>query len=260
MTEDLDPRVRDAMRAALIAHVGAAARTARPWWRRWPAAAGVGALLAGGGAAVASDALRLPGADVVTARGASVEVERTGSGTVDLGPAPAGATEIEVAIECLTADRFTFEDGAAISCGPGDLERGTGSTVWAVPLEPGQTGTTITTADDARWRATVRYVERDGTDWAVNAAGQTYGVTKPDGTMPDLVAVWATNGRQGYARSADLAAASGPEPADPEEAVALSGPRPDVTIPVVDADGTTVVGEFVVQGSDQRDGVRVPSP
>ncbi|MHB1342636.1 MAG: hypothetical protein ACYCX5_12895 [Coriobacteriia bacterium] len=80
--------------------------------------------------------------------------------------------------------------------------------------------------------------------WPTNERGQTYG--KPQETSagchePDLMMVLATNGKVGYALSADLA---GPEPSSPEEAVrwqAERGSEPR-TIPVYESDGITQVG------------------
>lgn len=78
-----------------------------------------------------------------------------------------------------------------------------------------------------------------------NAAGQTYGALPngPDGTVPKLVRVVATNGKAGYCLDKDTL---GP---CPDDAVAntkacLRG----YTIPVYESDGATQIGEFVVGG------------
>lgn len=87
----------------------------------------------------------------------------------------------------------------------------------------------------------------------VNDAGQTYGsdlrVESFEDT-PDLVAVVATNGREGYVLREDLYEEP---PASPEEALALNEAKRESavdgvvrTIPVVESDGVTHVGEFEI--------------
>ena len=61
---------------------------------------------------------------------------------------------------------------------------------------------------------------------------------------PDLIAVEASNGRTGYVYAEEL---SGPLPSSPEEAATWT-PPPARSIPVYEADGTTIIGEFTVGG------------
>ncbi|MBN1459971.1 MAG: hypothetical protein JXA57_10560 [Armatimonadetes bacterium] len=86
--------------------------------------------------------------------------------------------------------------------------------------------------------------------WPTNERGQTYGTPQETAVgyhEPDLMRVLATNGKTGYALSADLA---GPEPSSPEEALewqAEHGSEPR-TIPVYESDGVTQIGVFDIGG------------
>lgn len=86
--------------------------------------------------------------------------------------------------------------------------------------------------------------------FGVNTSGQTYGssagVSHED--EPDLIEAIATNGEIGYVSKSDL---YGDQPKAPEQAATEK--LSDRIIPVYASDGTTVVGEFVVQGG--REGI-----
>jgi hypothetical protein len=83
-----------------------------------------------------------------------------------------------------------------------------------------------------------------------NENGQTYGTPTPrpgpvsPGTVPDLIKAQGVDGTVGYVRFTDL---QGPQPKNPQEAVALSkknlasGVR---QIPLYAVDGKTVIGVF----------------
>ncbi|HWC21262.1 MAG TPA: hypothetical protein VG502_03085 [Flexivirga sp.] len=75
----------------------------------------------------------------------------------------------------------------------------------------------------------------------------TYGVTNDRGQEPDLIAVVATNGKQGYVHAAEL---DGPAPTSPAQAQKWS--RQDQghihSVPVYASDGTTKIGDFDVPG------------
>jgi len=86
--------------------------------------------------------------------------------------------------------------------------------------------------------------------WPMNDSGLTYGA--PTETVggyhePDLIRVTATNGKNGYSLSTDLA---GPTPNSPEEAgrwqVEQGGK--DRVIPVYESDGATKIGVFRIGG------------
>ena len=93
----------------------------------------------------------------------------------------------------------------------------------------------------------VTYLSRAATDWAVNARGQTYGVVNDRG-IPDLIAEDATNGRSGYISRKELEAADRGNSTSPEEALRDQAQRAGktITIPVYEADGTTVIGRFAI--------------
>jgi hypothetical protein len=79
-----------------------------------------------------------------------------------------------------------------------------------------------------------------------NARGLSYGsdVDAPNPAQgPDLVRVYATNGRVGFVYAAQL---NGPSFSSPQEALEWDrGARQSApTIPVFESDGTTQIGEF----------------
>jgi hypothetical protein len=81
--------------------------------------------------------------------------------------------------------------------------------------------------------------------WPTNARGQTYGSdadANAETGEPDLIAAYATNGKQGYVLRTDVEL---PPPSNPSEAIAQNtvGPR---TIPVYLSDGVTQIGVFVI--------------
>ncbi|WP_328291546.1 hypothetical protein OG218_02095 [Kineococcus sp. NBC_00420] len=267
----LDPVFRDALRKELVRTVDTtpAPRPPRRWTQRWTrrrtrrwtrrrtltlsAVLLVG--LGGGGAAVATGALPLPGADQVVLHGPASTVVHTGPATVDLGDRPAGTTSVELVLTCLSPGGFSFADGAGMTCSAEDVARegGAGGAGYTLALKPGQTSTQITAAAGTRWSLTSTYSTHTPTDWATNANGDTYGVTKDcggqfvvqvDGCEPDLVAVVASNGQQGYAYNTDL----NPQPTftSPADALAWQKSNPPAahTIPVYTSDGVTVIGEF----------------
>jgi len=80
--------------------------------------------------------------------------------------------------------------------------------------------------------------------YAVNENGETYGSSLSAytiGVEPDLISAVSTNGVNGYVRADELT----PKVSTIEEALKLMGKKGDVrTIPIYDADGKTVLGEF----------------
>lgn len=92
--------------------------------------------------------------------------------------------------------------------------------------------------------------------YPTNDAGETYGSAADAPTPedePDLIKVMATNGKIGYARSIDLDRASGVLVANPEEALAWTedaqeraASGEEVSVPVYEVDGKTVIGKFVI--------------
>lgn len=121
-------------------------------------------------------------------------------------------------------------------------------------LDESGTSFTITTSSPTlRWTAVLTWVSKQTTEWATNASGQTYGVLNDKGA-PDLIAVTATNGRDGYVFRKDLDDADGTTAsksfASPQDAVdwqkAHQGKH--VYIPVYESDGTTKIGVFQASG------------
>lgn len=247
MTIRMDDTYAAALRSALVDQVEHS-RSDGPRRSRWlMLGAGAAVVLLSGGVAVASGTLTLPGADVVRPLAVSVTREGAGTATVDLGPPPSGSTVIDIRLTCLSAGTFYTEDGANLRCDAGDA--GIGTMGWRLPLRPGQQTTTIRASDGERWRLIATYSDVSTTAWGVNADGLTFGVVNANGT-PDLLAVVATNGRNGYVYSRDLAV---PAPTGLQTGASTTAP---LRLPVYQSDGRTVIGEFVSNEAP----VAVPSP
>ncbi|WP_077490691.1 hypothetical protein [Sinomonas mesophila] len=240
----VDEQFSTALRAELVSRAERAkpARRARLWIG---AGALAGAGLLGGVAATAAGLLPLPGGEQVTPLASPVTETYTGTATVELGPAPEGATGIEMELTCLTPGSFRFPDGASLACSPADAGSRTGWAGYTLPLAEGQDSVTIETGPESRWQLKAEYVKQERTEWGVNARGETYGVEIPGVGVPDLLAVIATNGREGYVYARDLS--GGPGPTSPEDAAKnFSKPRPPREIPVYLSDGETQIGIFEV--------------
>ncbi|WP_141848640.1 hypothetical protein [Lapillicoccus jejuensis] len=250
----MDDHFAGALRAALIEHVteqGAEHRarsTARRRQARLRVVVGAvtGLAVLGGGVAVAAAGgwFSLPGSDVVTTSAPAVTVTRSGTATVELGAIPSDATDVTLQLSCLTAGTFTFSDGASMICSASDAGTRQGVTTYRLPLAPGQHSITITSSPATRWTLIATFAHVEVSEWGRNADGLTYGVQNAHGT-PDLIAVTATNGREGYAFDRDL---------DPPPPTGLqTGPEPARTIPVFTSDGHTRIGVFVI-GGDPHEG------
>jgi hypothetical protein len=253
-TTEMDPDFASALREALIAQVQRTPRRPRRW--QWRLGLGVcaGSIVVGGGVALAAGVFSPPGAPLDTQLGNIITVTRTGSATVDLGPAPASATNISLSLTCLSVGKFAFPDGSYMTCSPFDISGAPGSSrqsTEVVPLRPGQHTVTIDTSADASWTLQAVYVNRVTTSWGTNASGQTYGAPNQNGT-PDLVAVTIDQGTiQGYVKDSDLNCASGTYVVhSPAEALAwdAASKNRNISIPVYESDGRTVIGVFVVGG------------
>ncbi|ROP50175.1 MULTISPECIES: peptidase M56 family protein [unclassified Rathayibacter] len=243
-----------AFRRALIQHVETPSRSRR---HRWLLGGGIGAvaIFAGTATAAATGLLPLPGAAVVTPVSASAVGTYTGTATLQLGPAPDGATGLTVSLNCLTPGTFTLTGGSSLTCSANDFlrpEQVPGFDSFFTPLTDAPDGAlTVTASAGSGWRAIVAYATSETTAWAENAAGQSYGVTNENGD-PDLIAVVANNGAQGYVHRGDLEDADGTTAqrsfTTPEDALEWQKQNAGIThaIPVYDSDGTTLVGEFDV--------------
>ena len=261
-TREMDPVFASALREALIANVEHAPRLRRRWQWRLGIGLFAGSVFVGGAAALAAGVFSLPGAPLDTQLGNIITVTRTGSATVDLGPAPATATNISLTLTCLSVGTFEFPDGSSVTCSP-PLSTAAGSygqSTEVVPLQPGQHTVTIDTSANASWTLQAIYVNRVTTSWGTNASGQTYGVTNQNGT-PDLVAVIIDQGKvQGYVKASDLNCASGNYVVHtPAQALAwdAASKNRNISIPVYESDGRTVIGVFV-SDSGGPDATTVP--
>jgi hypothetical protein len=221
-----------------------------------------GTTVVAGGAALAAGLLSQPGAPVDTQLGNIVTATRTGTATINLGPVPAGATDVSLSLTCLSASTFYFPDGS-MSCSPADLRQ---APVYrqaseVVLLAPGQHSVTIKASPESSWALQAAYVHRVISPWATNARGETYGVVNKNGT-PDLVAVVIDQGKlQGYVEASDLNCASGGAVVhSPAEALAWDKASEDrnISVPVYKSDGTTIVGTFVLDDAAHRGARTVP--
>lgn len=239
----LEPTFARALRAALITNV-ASSRARRSRRIGLTAGAVVAIGLAGGGAAVAADLLPLPGSDIDTPLAATATSIQNGPTMIDIGDAPTGTTHVEIAITCIRPGTITYPDGASVVCASDDSDSGHWSAMYTVPVAPGQVALVMDADPGLVWGLATTFVSRETTEWAINANGDTYGVMTDKG-MPDLVAVIATNGEEGYAYAADL---EGPMPSSPEEALAWQEARAGKTreVPVYLPDGETVIGTFEI--------------
>ena len=247
----MDPTYSETLRAKLVEQVNSIT-AARPRRRRrlwFGTGVFVGTCVLGGAVAVATGLLPLPGGQAVTELGAPITQTHTGSGTVELGPVPSGATNVSVTLRCLSAGTYDFPDGASVTCSAANVGASSGITTYSLSLTPGEHALTISTAADNRWQLTAQYVNQVTTAWKINANGQTYGVENSQGA-PDLIAAIANNGRQGYIEKSELDAVSCTDVASPAEALKCQQAHAGTTtdIPVYDSDGTTVIGQFVMEG------------
>ncbi len=249
----MDPAFTRALRSELVARVGSAPTKGRKRGHRLWSGVGifVGLGVLGTAGAVAGGLLPLPGAPAVATLSDPVIETHTGSATVHLGPAPKSATDISLRLECLTAGTIVFSDGASMSCTAADAAARNGVATYTLPVTAGMRSATITADAGTRWKLTVTYVNKTTTAWGTNASGQTFGVQNEHG-VPDLVAVTATNGRDGYVKRTELEDADGTSAArtfrSPDDAIRWQESRAGrtVSIPVYTEDGKTIVGAFAI--------------
>jgi hypothetical protein len=241
----MDATFSNALRELLIAQVDAMPRRRRLARWRWGIGAALVAGLLGGGSAVAAQLIVQPGGEVHAQLAAPASVSETGTATIPLGPRPAGARQVYLTFAPLDSGRYALGRGGA------STDSATSYYLQLSELDPGGTSLTITAAPTLRWNATVTWVSATTTAWAVNASGQSYGVQNAKGS-PDLIAVTATNGKDGYVYRTALEDADGTTAAksftSPQQALdwqkAREGKR--FEIPVYRSDGTTKIGVFVI--------------
>ena len=259
-TTELDPVFAAALREMLVATVEDTPRVRRRW--RWHLGPGIfaGLTLVAGGVALAAGVFSPPGAPLDTPLGAAVTATHTGSATIDLGPRPAGATDVSLTLTCLTVGTFDFPNGSSVSCSAADLSNPTVAPQASevVPLSPGIDTVTIDTSANASWTLQALYVNRVTTHWGINASGQTYGVANQNGT-PDLIAVVIDQGKtQGYLEASELNCASGGDVQSIAQALAWDKQNRNISIPVYESDGTTIIGTFIIGGATGSNTKTVP--
>ena len=243
----MDDTFAAGLRTALLSEVANQSRASRRRRSRTITASVVTVVAVGVGAAVAATVVTNPPGGVDVAPLAPVvTVDGSGTQRVHLGAPPASANRIELQLTCLTVGTFTFADGASVQCERHDVDRSV--TTYSLPISPGRPWTTITAGRGERWHLIAQYANASTTPWGVNAHGHTYGVINSNG-IPDLVAVMATNGKQGYVY-ADQLQATTPDGTSPSQA-SKDAPS-SKTLPVYASDGTTVIGAFVIAPRNDR--------
>lgn len=245
----IDPVFRAGLQRQLVAQTKLPQRRSRA---RLFIVAGVGAVvLAAGGTAATADLWTLPGGTAVSEQSAPVSTEGTGDGMLALPPRPDAANQLRVEVRCLTPGTFSFPGGSVV-CTAEDLSADPAGVVsWIdVPLEAVGSEVVVSAGPGERWRVTATFLEAEPVPLAVNDRGQTYG-SSGTGGEPDLIAVIATSGRQGYVDAEELADATGSslDFTSPDEALRWQEDRGGraVVVPVYLSDGVTRVGDFVVQ-------------
>jgi hypothetical protein len=162
---------------------------------------------------------------------------------------PEGATHVRVTVSCLSLGTLYWglnADGnnPSVMCS-GASDIGIANTWFDFDLADGDT--LYLDPKEGSFAVSWQFLNLVETAWGVTETGETYGVAKPDGRTPDLIAVTGTapDGSQvdGYARWDEM---QGPMPESPEEA-ATSQPEP-FEVPVFGPDGVTQIGVFTVGG------------
>jgi hypothetical protein len=238
---DLEPGFAATVRAELAAIGTKKSRLQRHQRRTRLAVAGIIVLAAAATTGAAIMVNSFPGGTTVAPRGEAVTVTRTGTATIDLGPASDGANTVIIDVTCVS-DTGTisvpstngFSQDAA-----GKTTPMVGMTWWDCAkrsttvhfkdgfLAPGSTSITVTADPGTTWKAIAQYGGSTTSSFAVNAHGQTYGAPNAKYGFPDLQGAQATNGELGFIYVKEFGAFEG------------TG-----CINVYKSDGTTVIGKF----------------
>lgn len=238
---ELDTDFAAAIRGELAAVGTKASRLQRRQRRTRLAVAGVIAIgaMATTGAAIAVTGF--PGTTTVAPIGTVVAVARTGTATIDLGPAVHGANTVILDVTCISGtgaisvpSTSGFSQDAAGKTTPmvgtSEWDCATRPTTVHIKngfLAPGSTSITVSAEPGTAWKALARYGGATTTSWGVNAHGQTYGAPNAKNGFPDLQGAQATNGRLGFISVKEFSAFRGIG-----------------CIDVYEADGSTVIGRF----------------
>lgn len=236
-TTEMDTDFASAVRAELTAIGTTRSHLQRHQRRTRALAIGVGALaLAGTTTGAALIVSGLPGVTTVGPLGHSVTVTHTGTGSIDLGPAPENAAVVVIDLTCVSDSGqvayLTVPEEDAGGTGGGafcDVVRDTMHIPNGMLPPAGSTSITITAQPGTTWTASAQYGTSTSSAWGINANGQTYGLPNSQGT-PDLQAVWTVDGERGYVY--------------PDEYSQGDVDRP---VNIYKSDGTTVIDQMVTE-------------
>jgi hypothetical protein len=238
---DLNPGFAAAVRGELVAIGTKKSRLQRHQRRTRLAVVGIIAIAAAATTGAAIVVNSFPGTSTVAPIGKAVTVTRTGTATIDLGPAANGANTVIIDVTCISdtgsisvPSTNGFSQDAA-----GKTTPLVGMTGWDCAkrsttvhfkdgfLAPGSTSIKITADPDTTWKAIAQYGGSTTSDWTVNAHGQTYGAPNAKNGFPDLQGAQATNGKLGFIYVKEFGAFKGIG-----------------CINVYKSDGATVIGKF----------------
>lgn len=241
---EMDPEVADAVRGELAAIGTPRSRLQRHRRRVRALTIGIAAVVIAGastGAAILVNAF--PGTTTVTPVGSTRSTTHTGTGTLDLGPVPAGASRAILTVRCVTPRGSlsiksvpqlageAYEVVTFTCTGGGRVDPEGHVHPWRMTdalLPSDGTSITITADPGTTWTVAGQYATSSRAPWGRNDNGQTFGACNIDG-CPDLTGARATNGRDGFVFTRQLDGFSG------------SG-----YLPVYASDGTTVLGRFAI--------------
>lgn len=238
---ELDTGFAAAVRAELVAVGTKASRLQRHQRRIRLSVTGIIAIgaLATTGAAILINGF--PGTTTVTPIGVAVAVTRTGTATINLGPATNGANAVIIDVTCIsdTGSISVPATNGVSQDASGKVTPMVGMAGWDCAkrpttvhikdgfLAPGSTSITVTADPGTTWKAIAQYGGATTSAWGVNAHGQTYGAPNAKNGFPDLRGAQATNGKLGFIYVKEFGAFKG------------TG-----CINVYKSDGATVIGKF----------------
>lgn len=197
-----------------------------------------------------------PGSPVVAVLGEPESVAITGPETVEhsLAGRPTEATHAHVVVVPTGPGTLTFGmDPGGNNPSATWVASEITSESWSSYDFPLQGGTDMLYLDPTRFTGvvTIQYVTHIPTRYGVNSHGQTYGSFAVEGEDPDLGAVVATNGREGFVLTSAYKDAIGLTdlPSSPEEALREQEERSGtgISLPVYESDGRTQIGEFIIE-------------
>lgn len=235
-TTEMDPQLAREVRAELTAIGTKHSRLQRHQQRVRALTVGIGILaIAGATTAAAIVVNNIPGSTTVAPLGGISTATHTGTGTIDLGPAPAKAGAVILNVTCLNQQGTVSIDTNPQNPGSG----GDFATIYCsgrtTPVhikdgllpKPGSTTITITADPGTRWKATAEYASSSTSAWGVNAHGQTYGLCNHNGCPELMAAQELAHGEEGYIYSTETIRGTG-------------------YLKVYKSDGTTVIGRFAI--------------